>query len=411
MKYALKFPEGKLQGKICLPSSKSISNRLLIIRELSACKFNIENLSDSDDTKFLQQGMQSASEIVDIEHAGTAMRFITAYFAATNQTKTITGSERMKNRPIGDLIDALNQLGAEIKYLEKFGCPPVRTSGKQLSGNIIDISGDTSSQFISAMLLIAPVLPNGLRLQIKGDVLVSMPYIKMTLDLMKQTGIEYTLSNNTIIVPRQEYRSNDIDVERDRSAASYWYQMAILANNVEILLEGLTKDSLQGDAIIEQLSQMFGINTEYLSQGGAILTKQKSSCKMLDYNFIDIPDLIQTMAVTCCLSNTCFRFAGAQTLRVKETNRIAALKNELLKLGFCLKETAHDVIAWDGEKTLPQKQPISIATYNDHRMAMAFAPAAMMFPKLQIENPDVVSKSYPKFWDELKNVGVEICTC
>ena len=299
MKYALKFPNGKLQGKISLPTSKSISNRLLIIRELSTNKFNIEGLSDSDDTKVLQQGLQTAADVIDVGHAGTAMRFITAYFAATAQAKTITGSQRMKNRPIGDLVDALNSLGAEISYLEKNGFPPIRTSGKQLSGNKVEISGNTSSQFITAMLLVAPVLPAGLTIQITGDIPVSMPYIKMTLELMQQAGVSSAFEGNTITVSRQDYcPAKDIIVERDRSAASYWYQIAILARDAELLLEGVTEKSLQGDVVISQISRQFGVQTQYVPEG-AVLTKNKETCSMLDYDFLNIPDVLQTMAVTC----------------------------------------------------------------------------------------------------------------
>ena len=405
MKYALTFPGGKLQGKVHLPSSKSISNRLLVIRALSPGGFSIEGLSDSDDTQALQRGLQSPSDVIDIGHAGTSMRFLTAYFAATGTAKTVTGSERMKNRPISDLVDALNQLGAGIIYLGKQGCPPVRTSGKPLSGNFIEISGDVSSQFISAMLLVAPLLPDGLTIRIKGKP-VSASYIRMTLGLMRQAGVYATWENDTISVARQDYRSEGMIVERDWSAASYWYQMAALSGDAEILLEGMTDKSLQGDAVISQMAYVFGINTEYTPEG-ALLTKHGNFCLGFGTDFTNTPDLVQTMAVTCCLNNIRFRFSGVQALRVKETDRIAALQNELLKLGYCVKETEPGVMVWNGERTEPQ-QSVCIATYHDHRMAMAFAPAAIHFPGLQIENPAVVSKSYPNFWNDLKNVGVVI---
>jgi len=405
MRYTLHFPNGKIRGRVCLPSSKSISNRLLIIRALSDEGFPLERLSDSDDTQALQRGLQSASDTVDVGHAGTSMRFLTAYFAATAQPKTITGSERMKNRPISDLIDALNQLGADVAYLEKQGYPPVQTSGRPLSGNFIEINGNMSSQFISAMLMIAPTLPNGLTIQIKGEP-VSASYIRMTLALMQQAGVRSTWNNNTISVARQDYRSKGMCVERDWSAASYWYQMAAFSNDAELLLEGVTDNSLQGDAIIYQMANSFGIKTEYTAEG-ALLTKQRSRCPLLELDFTNTPDLVQTMAVTCCLNHIRFRFTGAQTLRIKETDRIAALQNELLKLGYCIKETGPGVIEWNGERTEPQCS-ICISTYNDHRMAMAFAPAAILFPGLQIESPEVVSKSYPNFWDDLKNIGFVI---
>ena len=405
MNCRLRFPHGKLQGKISLPSSKSISNRLLIIRTLSPESFPLKGLSDSDDTQTLQQGLQSPADVIDVGHAGTTMRFLTAYFAATGKIKTITGSERMKNRPIGDLVDALNSLGADIQYIEKQGYPPVRTSGKLLSGNFIEISGNVSSQFISALLLVAPVLPDGLTIRIKGEP-VSASYIRMTLELMRQAGIRYQNKNNTITLARQDYHSNGMTVERDWSAASYWYQMAALADDVEFLLENVTEKSLQGDAAILQIAQALGVKTEFTHEG-ALLTKQQIMDQHLELDFINMPDLVQTVVVTCCLKNINFRFSGVQTLRVKETDRIAALQNELLKLGYCIRETSTGVIEWNHELAEPQ-HPACIATYHDHRMAMSFAPAAILFPELQIENSEVVSKSYPNFWNDLKKVGVTI---
>ena len=404
MKYSINFPVKELESNINLPFSKSISNRLLIIKALSKDEFPIEGLSDCDDTNILRQSLQSTNDVIDAGSAGTAMRFLTAYFTATAQTKTITGSEEMKNRPIGDLVDALNKLGADIVYLEKAGFPPIKTSGKTLSGNSIEINGNISSQFISALLLVAPVLPEGLTIRIIGEP-VSLPYIKMTLKLMKQAGVSSTYEKNVITVARQDYRpEGSILVERDYSAASYWYQMAALANDARILLEGVTDKSMQGDAIIAQLACAFGVKTEYTPEG-ALLSKFRNICHTLWYNFKDAPDLAQTMVVTCCLMNIHFRFAGVQTLRIKETDRIAALQNELLKLGYCIKEKTPDVIEWNGERTEPQHD-ITISTYNDHRMAMAFAPAAVYFPELKIENPEVVRKSYPNFWDDLKQAGI-----
>ena len=405
MKYMLRFPGKKLYGKISLPSSKSISNRLLVIRALSPAGFSLNGLSDSDDTRALQKGLQSTSDVVDIGHAGTSMRFLTAYFAATKCQKTITGSERMKNRPISDLVDALNQLGAGISYLEKQGFPPVRTSGNSLSGNCIEIKGNVSSQFITAMLLIAPVLSEGLIIRIKGE-LVSASYVRMTLKLMQQAGVRSSWENNTITVARQEYRSAGMTVERDWSAASYWYQMAALCDDVELLLEGVTEKSLQGDAIISLMAYSFGIRTEYTSEG-ALLTKHRNICLTLGLDFINTPDLVQTMTVTSCLNDIRFRFSGVQTLRVKETDRIAALQNELLKLGYCMKETEPGIIEWNHER-IESQQPACISTYHDHRMAMAFAPAAIRFPGLQIEDPGVVTKSYPNFWNDLAKVGFVI---
>lgn len=405
MKYTLNYPNEKIQGTISLPSSKSISNRLLVIRALSNEKFTLDRLSDSDDTQVLQEGLQSTSDTIDIGHAGTSMRFLTAYFAATGQAKTITGSERMKNRPIGDLVDALNQLGAGIHYLEKAGCPPVRTSGNMLTGNSVTISGSVSSQFVSALLLVAPVLPDGLIIRIEGKP-VSASYIKMTLELMKQAGVQSKWENGMITIANQAYHSEGMTVERDWSAASYWYQLATLAGDADLLLEGLTAKSLQGDAIMSQMAYSFGINTGYTSEG-ALLTKHRNLCYLLGLDFTNAPDIVQTMAVTCCLNNTRFRFTGVETLRVKETDRIAALQAELMKLGYIIEETEPGIIEWNGARKEPLPQ-ISIATYHDHRMAMAFAPAAIRFPGIQIEDPGVVSKSYPGFWNDLRSVGFVI---
>ena len=405
MKYELIFPKKKLQGKIFLPASKSISNRLLVIQALSHECFPLDGLSDSDDTQVLQKGLQSKSDVINIGHAGTSMRFLTAYFAATGQVKIVTGSERMKNRPIGDLVDALNQLGANISYPEKTGYPPICTSGKLLSGNCIEINCNVSSQFVSAMLLIAPTLPDGLTIKIKGKP-VSASYIKMTLNLMQQAGVHSVWENDTITVTRQDYCSQGMTVERDWSAASYWYLMAALADDAEILLEKLMEKSMQGDAVISQMAEALGIKTDYNAEG-VLLTKHGKKSLTLELDFINAPDLGQTMAVACCLSNIRFRFTGLQTLRVKETDRIAALQTELLKLGYCVKETEAGVMEWNGECTEPQPS-ICISTYHDHRMAMAFAPAAIHFPGLQIDDPEVVHKSYPNFWNDLRKKGVKV---
>jgi 3-phosphoshikimate 1-carboxyvinyltransferase len=333
------------------------------------------------------------------------MRFLTAYFAATCRAKTVTGSERMKNRPIGDLADALNQLGADIVFLEKQGYPPIRTSGKPLSGSCVEINGNVSSQFVSALLMVAPVLPNGLTVRIKERP-VSASYVAMPLALMQRAGVTATRAIGVITVKRQDYRSEGMTVERDWSAASYWYQMAALANDAEMTLEGAAEKSVQGDAAISQMANLLGVKTEYVPEG-AVLTGIGNKCFTLGLDFANTPDLVQTMAVTCCLKNIRFRFTGVQTLRVKETDRITALRNELLKLGYIVKDTEQGVIEWNGELAEPMRAP-RISTYSDHRMAMAFAPAAIRFPQLQIENPEVVSKSYLNFWNDLKSAGFTI---
>ncbi len=392
----------QISGTISLPYSKSISNRLLIIRTLSPDGFPIDGLSDSDDTKVLQHALNNHSNVVDIGHAGTSMRFLTAYFAATGQKKIMTGSDRMKNRPIGPLVNALNCLEANIKYLEKKGYPPIQTSGSPLLGQEVEIKGNISSQFISALLMIAPCLPNGLSLKIKGD-LVSSSYIRMTLGLMSLAGVESTWENDIIRINPQTYRAKGIKTERDWSSASYWYEIVALAENAQVFLEGMETNSLQGDAIVAQLFQKLGVQTENHPEG-LLLTKKGNLSSFLEYDFIDAPDIVQTMVVTACMLSVPFRFTGASTLRVKETDRIAALQHELLKLGYIIEEPQPGTLEWTGKKTNPQPNP-SIATYHDHRMAMAFAPVALVIPELFIENPEVVNKSYPNFWKDLEIIN------
>ncbi|MDR2037702.1 MAG: 3-phosphoshikimate 1-carboxyvinyltransferase [Bacteroidales bacterium] len=405
MKYKLKIQEKTLKGSVRLPSSKSISNRLLIIQALNPGKMDIVGLSDSDDTRVLRDGLMSTYETVDVGHAGTSMRFLTAYFAATGQAKILTGSDRMKERPIDELVDALNQLGADIRYLEKKGFPPIQTSGKPLSGNTVKISGSISSQFISALLLIAPVLPNGLTINITGDP-VSSSYVKMTLNLMQQAGVEAQWKEQSISVAPQPYHLSYIECERDWSAASYWYEIASLANDFELFLEGVANTSIQGDAVVSQIFDALGVKTTY-TEGGALLTKGPCTQTRFIFDFINAPDIAQTMAVCSCLKTIPFRFSGVKTLRIKETDRIMALQDELSKLGFFLEETKPGIIEWDGKYMIPQND-ITISTYHDHRMAMAFAPAAIVFPGIQIEDPGVVTKSYPTFWPDLEKIGFKI---
>ncbi|MDR1866509.1 MAG: 3-phosphoshikimate 1-carboxyvinyltransferase [Bacteroidales bacterium] len=398
------FHKNALRCSIDLPSSKSISNRLLLIRALSRDKFDIRGLSGSDDTRVLEEGLQTPSETVDIGHAGTSMRFLTAYFAATGQAKIVTGSDRMKERPISELVDALNQLGADIQYAGQKGYPPVLTSGKPLSGSSVRISGNVSSQFISALLMIAPTLPNGLTVHITDDT-VSSSYIRMTLNLMLQAGVKAEWKDRKIIVPPQQYRSSGFTCERDWSAASYWYETVALADDAEILLKNLSEESIQGDAVVARIFNELGVETCYLPEGALLKKYPKQTSRFL-FDFLNVPDIAQTMAVTLCLKNIPFRFSGIKTLKIKETDRIAALRNELLKLGFSIEENRQGVIEWDGKYTIPQND-ISIATYHDHRMAMAFAPAAIVFPGIRIEDAEVVTKSYPNFWNDLKSAGFD----
>jgi 3-phosphoshikimate 1-carboxyvinyltransferase len=402
MNYIINCYNKQIKGNIVLPASKSISNRLLIIRALSGKAFHISNLSGSDDTDVMVKALESNDEVVNIGHAGTAMRFLTAYYAATAQTKIITGSERMKNRPIRELVDGLNQLGAEIKYVEKEGFPPVKTSGKPLKGNKITINGSISSQFITSLLLIAPAMPTGLAINIK-DNLISSSYVRLTLQLMKYFGVEARWDGDIIEILPQSYKGIDCTVESDWSGASYWYEIAALADEADITLLGLSPNSYQGDAALVKLFEKLGIKSVF-SKESLRLIKEKCNLHFFEYDFINNPDLVQTFVVTLCLMNIPFKISGADTLRIKETDRIAALQKEMAKLGFHIAETAPGVLEWNDKCCDPDKY-IAIDTYKDHRMALAFAPAALKISNLIINDSLVISKSYPGFWDDIASVG------
>lgn len=398
----------EINGTINLPASKSISNRALIINALSYSPYPIQNLSDSDDTKVLTAALFSNSNKFDIGHAGTAMRFLTAFLAKIVGEWEITGSERMQQRPIAILVDALIQLGAQIEYLGNEGCPPLKILGSHLKGQTIELDGSVSSQYISALLLIAPTIENGLTLKLKGNI-TSRSYIKLTLELMAKFGIQYRWDENEIYVPEQKYFALDFTCEADWSGASYWYQMMALVDKGEILLENLLLDSLQGDVNIASWFEQFGV-TSIQKTEGVLLTKSKNrQPDKLVLDFIENPDVAQTMACLCVAKNIPFHFSGLKTLKIKETDRIAALQNELAKFGIPITEPEHGELAWDGTVDMEQQEenPI-IRTYHDHRMALAFAPMALAGYNMQIDDPMVVTKSYPGFWEDLKQVGFSI---
>ncbi|SHF46674.1 3-phosphoshikimate 1-carboxyvinyltransferase [Bacteroides luti] len=391
---------------IQLPASKSISNRALIINALAKGTYKPENLSDCDDTNVMVKALASQDETIDIMAAGTAMRFLTAFLSVTEGTRVITGTERMQQRPIEILVNALKMLGAEIKYERSNGFPPLRISGKPLEGGAISLKGNVSSQYISALLMIAPILKNGLKMTLTGDI-ISKPYINLTLQLMKDFGAEAEwLYDNCIEVRPKPYTSVPFTVESDWSAASYWYQMAALAPQAEIQLNGLFADSYQGDSKVAELFTELGVETIFNSKG-ALLRKTGVCCEQMEYNFINEPDLTQTFAVTCAVMGIPFRFSGLHTLKIKETDRIAALIAELSKLGYVLKETGKATLYWDGERQSVSETP-AIKTYEDHRMAMAFAPACLRIPSITICDPQVVSKSYPHYWEDLTKAGFSI---
>lgn len=404
MQYKIKATRS-INTTIQLPTSKSISNRALILNALSHSPYQIKNLSDCDDTKVMIDAFDTESNLIDVKAAGTAMRFLTAYLSRMPGEWIITGTERMQERPINLLVDALESLGARIEYLGKLGYPPLKIKGSALDGGEIYLSGGVSSQFISALLMIAPTMSKGLVIHLEGEV-ISIPYIKLTLGMMAQFGVKASWEGDTIRIYPEEYRPVDYTVEADWSAASYWYELASLSDQAEIKLEGLFQNSMQGDSKVAELFLDLGIDTRFVD-GGVVLTKTKRYTKKMFHNFVDEPDLAQTFAVTCCLENIPFMFTGLQSLRIKETDRIAALKQELRKLGYVLRDTEDSILEWDGERVVPVENPV-IKTYEDHRMAMAFAPAAIKFDNLIIDTPGVVSKSYPHFWDDLKKVGFEI---
>ena len=388
--------------EINLPASKSISNRALILNALSYSAYDIENLSDSDDTRVMEAAFESNSSHFDVGAAGTSMRFLTAFLAKTVGEWTITGSERMKNRPIKLLVDALNSLGGKIEYMEKEGFPPLRIFGSALMGGDISLDGGISSQYISALMMIAPFMQNGLKINLEGKV-ISRPYIRMTQQMMADFGVKVAFHENIIDIQPQTYTPIRYRVESDWSAASYWYEILALAEEGKIQLNGLKKESLQGDSHVAEIYKNFGVETEYFDNYVVISKSKEQTHKLdadkLEIDFTNVPDLAQTVVVTCCLKEIPFKFSGLQSLKIKETNRVAALINELKKLGYVLYEPSEGELAWNEERCEPESVP-SIATYEDHRMAMAFAPAALLKP-IEILHPEVVSKSYPGFWEDI----------
>ncbi len=389
--------------EISLPASKSISNRALILNALSYSPYDIQNLSDCDDTLTLLRVFNSNDTHFDVGGAGTAMRFLTAFLAKTVGEWELTGSERMKNRPIKILVDALNQLGGKIEYLEKEGFPPLKIYGSALLGGELALNGSVSSQYISALMMIAPYMMNGLKIRLEGNV-VSKPYIWMTKGMMEDFGVKVDFTGKEIDIRPQTYRPVRYVVESDWSAASYWYELLFTAGKGKITLKGLRKNSLQGDSEIAAIFHRFGIRTKY-KPNEVILTvepENRPQTTLFEYDFTDIPDLAQTVVVSCCLNDVPFKFSGLQSLKIKETDRIDALIKETSKLGYVLHEPGEGQLAWLGEKTEPQN-PIVISTYDDHRMAMSFAPAALRLP-IAIEHPEVVSKSYPKFWEDIEKL-------
>lgn len=395
-------PEEFIEANISLPLSKSISNRALIINALTPGAIDIEQVAKCDDTDSMVAALNNQSESINIGAAGTAMRFLTAYFAAIpGRTVTLDGSERMRQRPIEALVNALRDCGADIKYLINEGFPPLLINGSKLTGGDISLPASISSQYISALLMIAPTMDRGLTLTLQGDI-ISRPYINMTLSLMKTWGVDCDFSGNVIKVAPQAYKPTEFKIEADWSAASYWYAIAALSAG-NITLTGLQPHSVQGDSHLVQLFESLGVITHF-EDTETTLEPTPDTCPRLNIDLSDQPDIAQTIVVTACMLGIPFSITGLSTLKIKETDRLEALRTEMLKLGMELIIENDNKISWDGNR-LPISQIPAIDTYKDHRMAMAFAPAAIYIPGLIINDMDVVSKSYPEFWLHLQNAG------
>ena len=397
----LRHQSGNLQGKIQITGSKSESNRMLLLQALFP-HIELENLSNSDDTVAMKSGLESDNDLVDIGHAGTSMRFLTAYYSTLeNQEKTLTGSSRMQERPIGILVDALRQLGADIIYLKNEGYPPLLIKGKRLTASEVRLSANISSQYITALMLIAPSLPDGLCLHLEGKI-TSVPYIEMTLSLLHQIGVKATFSGQRVqVFPKNDIAQTTHDVESDWSSASYYFSMVALAKDADITLSTYKENSLQGDKVLMDIYEKLGVKST-IKNNTLYLQKIELSSDQIKLNLSDAPDIAQTIAVTCYGLGIACDLTGLHTLKIKETDRLVALQNELTKLGATIEIT--DKSLHLQKRTNPIHPNVLIETYHDHRMAMAFAPLALLVP-IRIQDADVVTKSYPGFWEDLEQSG------
>lgn len=415
--FSLSHPTKSLSGTVQLTGSKSESNRALIIQALSKGNVVIKNLSDAADTVTLGHALdqidsmsagQQQEKTIDIGPAGTAMRFLTSYLSRVEGDFILTGSKRMQERPIRILVDALRELGADIAYANQEGFPPITIKGGfEQTKQTISIQGSVSSQYISSLLLIAPALPQGLSLKTVGG-LTSKPYVTMTLDMLKEAGIDYIWKDDTIHVAPQPYQSVTLYVEPDWSAASYWYAMVALAAEADIILPGLKPTSLQGDVEIINIMRHFGVESRFEKEG-LRLTKTSSESEKNLFDFKTCPDLAQTVVVVAAALRRNVSFTGIETLKIKETDRIAALQKEIGKFGCLLVQDEEETELYHLDTSgYREPEALTIATYEDHRMAMAFAPLALVFDAIQIEEPAVVEKSYPDFWRHLQAQGFKI---
>ncbi|TAL58936.1 MAG: 3-phosphoshikimate 1-carboxyvinyltransferase [Bacteroidetes bacterium] len=424
MVYKVSKPDKKLKGTVYLTASKSESNRVLLIQALSSQRFRTTNLADSIDTQILAEILKNETagdqghtlKKLDVEvnyytgNGGTTIRFLTAFFASREGTRILTGSDRMNQRPIKPLVEALVRLGAKITYLGEEGCTPIKIRGAVLKGGDIQMDAGVSSQFITALLLIAPTLENGLSIHLNGRI-ASRSYIMMTLKVLEHFGVTYKWNNNVISVPHQEFQGWDYHIESDWSSASYWYEMAAFSEEAELKIKGLRRKSIQGDSVVANLFEFFGVRTEFTEEG-IKLSKTDYRPDIFDFDFSDYPDIAQTVAVTASALKIPTQLNGLHTLYVKETDRVKALKDELKKIGVKADDRAKGSL----EISFPPRKENKDAfepdlvfnTYHDHRMAMSFAPLALLYPEVKIEGPSVVSKSYPDYWNDMKMLGFEI---
>ena len=403
MNYLIEHPSKIVKGKIRLPASKSLSNRALIIQAICKEAFSISNLSEAKDTQVLKKALDTSSKTINIGDAGTSMRFLTAFFSIQKQEVVLRGSERMHERPIAPLVEALNALGANISYLEKEGYPPLYIQKGNIQGGTIQVNCTISSQFISALLLIAPTLPGGLTINLQGN-LVSKSYLEMTLKMMSYFGIEYSWKSQTIYIKEQQYQAKDIYIENDWSAVTFWLETVAIAEKAQIELNGLCENSWQGDIKALSIFSKLGVNYQ-LDNNQLTLFKEPKKTPINQLNLIETSDIAQAICCTYAGLQKRLEVTGLSTLKIKETDRISALQSELKKLGVDTTTSKDSIIINEFNNHI--ETPI-IKTHQDHRMAMCFAPLALRFEKLIIEDVDVVQKSYPTFWEELEKVGFTI---
>lgn len=399
--------QSPINNQLAVTGSKSESNRLLLLNQLFENVLKLENVSNSEDSQLMQRALANQSDLIDIHHAGTAMRFLTAYYSIQNDRNiTLTGSERMKQRPIKVLVDALNKLGAEISYQENEGFPPLQIKGKKITQDSITIPSNISSQYISALCLIGTKLENGLTINLDGKI-ISVPYIQMTIQLLNRAGINANFEGNTISIPfTASIQSQTIQVESDWSSASYYYSLIALSKNSEIKISTYFEDSLQGDSALQKIyTDNFGVISTF--ENGILTLKNNPEFQFkesIELNLINTPDIAQTIAATCVGLKAKCHLTGLETLKIKETDRLVALKNELEKFGAIITIT-DDSLTIEGYQDFTETP--TLETYNDHRMAMCMAPLAQLFT-IRIKDEMVVEKSYPTFWEDWKQLGFTI---